>query len=68
AFFAQVTTCLSADLNSPITPCQLGGTPVCAECGCIASAGLAAIGRFRLGGLVRVSDIFALSRRIGDRA
>lgn len=65
--FAQVTTCISADLKTEIGPCELGGRPVCRECGCIASAGLAAIGRYRLAGLLPVSEIFRLSRRIGAR-
>ena len=30
---------LSADLERRITPCQFGGSPDCANCGCIASAG-----------------------------
>jgi organic radical activating enzyme len=65
--FAQVTACISADLATTISPCQFGGRPVCSECGCIASAGLAAIGRHKLFGLVPVSTIFALSRGIGER-
>jgi len=65
--FAQVTACLSADLATTISPCQFGGRPVCSECGCIASAGLAAIGRHKLAGLVPVSAIFALSSSIGSR-
>jgi MoaA/NifB/PqqE/SkfB family radical SAM enzyme len=63
--FAQVTRCVSADLVSEVEPCQLGGTPACRECGCIASAGLAAIGRFRIAGLLPVSRIFGLSAAIG---
>ena len=65
--FAQTTTCISADLTTGIKPCQFGGRPVCAECGCIASAGLASIGKYKLAGLVQVSDIFAFSRKIGER-
>jgi organic radical activating enzyme len=64
--FAQTTTCISADLTTRITPCQFGGRPVCSECGCMASAGLASIGKHRLGGLVRVSSIFDVSRRLGE--
>ncbi len=64
--FARVTTCISADLKTEISPCELGGKPYCHECGCIASAGLAAIGRYRLAGLVRVGDIFYLSSKIGE--
>ncbi|HWQ55884.1 MAG TPA: radical SAM protein [Bryobacteraceae bacterium] len=63
--FAQVTTCISADLKTVIRPCEFGGRPVCAECGCLASAGIAAIGRYRIAGLVRVGDIFNVSKRIG---
>ena len=65
--FAQTTTCVSADLKTPIGPCQFGGKPVCSECGCVASAALACVGRYKLGGLVKVGDIFALSHRIGQR-
>jgi sulfatase maturation enzyme AslB (radical SAM superfamily) len=65
--FAQTTQCFAPDLNSIITPCQLGGRPECAECGCMASAGLASIARFRLAGLVKVGDIFRVSQRIGEK-
>ncbi len=65
--FARTTSCLSADFRTPITPCQIGGSPVCSECGCLATAGMTAIGRYKLGGLVRVGDIFRLSERIGRR-
>jgi MoaA/NifB/PqqE/SkfB family radical SAM enzyme len=64
--FAQTTTCISADLSTPIEPCQFGGQPVCAECGCMASAGLASIGKYRLAGVIPVSQIFSLSRKIGQ--
>jgi MoaA/NifB/PqqE/SkfB family radical SAM enzyme len=65
--FAQATTCISADLHTPVTPCQFGGRPVCTECGCLASAGFAAIGNYRLAGLIPVSGIFSLSQRLGAR-
>jgi MoaA/NifB/PqqE/SkfB family radical SAM enzyme len=63
--FAQVTTCVSADLATRITPCQLGGRPVCDECGCVASAGFAGMGEYKLGGLVPLSHIFAASNGVG---
>jgi MoaA/NifB/PqqE/SkfB family radical SAM enzyme len=63
--FAKTTACISADLRKPITPCQFGGNPDCANCGCIASAGLAAVGRHRLPGGIRVGAIFESSFRIG---
>jgi MoaA/NifB/PqqE/SkfB family radical SAM enzyme len=63
--FAQTTSCVSADFEHRITPCQFGGTPDCAQCGCMASAGLQAVGAHRLGGTVRVGAIFAQSFKIG---
>jgi MoaA/NifB/PqqE/SkfB family radical SAM enzyme len=63
--FAQTTDCVSADLQTRITPCQFGGSPDCSNCGCMASAGLAAVGRHRLGGFVPIDALFAGSLRIG---
>lgn len=62
--FARLTTCLSADLNTTVSPCQLGGKPVCAECGCLASAGMHAMASFRIGGVLPVSAILNASLRI----
>ena len=64
--FAQTTTCISADFERQISPCQFGGNPDCANCGCIASAGLGAVGRHRLPGGIRVGAIFERSLQIGD--
>jgi MoaA/NifB/PqqE/SkfB family radical SAM enzyme len=64
--FAQTTTCISADFEHHITPCQFGGNPDCTQCGCIASAGLKAVGAHRIvGGTVRVGAIFETSFKIG---
>jgi len=63
--FAQTTDCISADLETRITPCQFGGTPDCSSCGCMASAGLAAVGRHRVAGVVPIDALFAGSLRIG---
>jgi MoaA/NifB/PqqE/SkfB family radical SAM enzyme len=63
--FAKTTTCVSADFERRIEPCQFGGNPDCASCGCIASAGLAAVGRHRLPGGLRVGAVFDRSLRIG---
>ncbi|MBI3281097.1 MAG: radical SAM protein [Acidobacteria bacterium] len=64
--FAQTTETISADLMTRITPCQFGGDPDCAQCGCIASMGLASIGNYRLAGLIPVGEIFRASARIGN--
>jgi MoaA/NifB/PqqE/SkfB family radical SAM enzyme len=63
--FAQTTDCVSSDLERRITPCQFGGNPDCANCGCIASAGLEALGRHRLKGGIPVRKIFYASLRVG---
>ena len=63
--FSKVTTCLSADLKKQITPCQFGGNPDCSNCGCAASAGLTAIGRYRLLSTLSLDSIFDASLRIG---
>jgi MoaA/NifB/PqqE/SkfB family radical SAM enzyme len=64
--FAKTTRTLSADLKTKITPCQFGGDPDCASCGCAASMGVAAIANHRLGGLIPIGAIFRASVRIGQ--
>jgi len=65
--FARLTTSISADLTTKITPCQFGGTPDCSNCGCLASAGLGAVGRHKLMGLVSIESLFNRSVQIGAR-
>jgi MoaA/NifB/PqqE/SkfB family radical SAM enzyme len=63
--FALTTQTLSADLRTKITPCQFGGTPDCASCGCIASMGLAAVAAHKIGGFIPVGSIFKASLKLG---
>ena len=63
--FARVTRCVTPDLKSQIVPCQFGGTPDCSRCGCMASAGLKAVGDYRLMGLLPVRTIFVASELVG---
>jgi len=63
--FSQVTTCISADMATAVTPCQFGGKPVCTECGCVASAAFASIGKYKLAGCLPVSQVFSLSTKVG---
>ncbi len=63
--FARVTHSVSADLTTRITPCQFGGNPDCTNCGCVASAGLAAVGRYKVGGVMPIDHIFDASIRVG---
>jgi sulfatase maturation enzyme AslB (radical SAM superfamily) len=64
--FALTTQTLSADLETKITPCQFGGNPDCASCGCIASMGLASIASHKLVGILSVGTIFKTSIKIGQ--
>jgi hypothetical protein len=63
--FARTTDCLSADLQTKIEPCQIGGRPDCSRCGCLASAGLAAVGRYELPGGIPVARVFDWSQAVG---
>jgi MoaA/NifB/PqqE/SkfB family radical SAM enzyme len=63
--FAKTTACLSSDLKRTITPCQYGGDPDCTQCGCMASVGLDALGRYRLGGVMPLKTIFKGSLAVG---
>jgi MoaA/NifB/PqqE/SkfB family radical SAM enzyme len=65
--FARTTMTVSADLTTKITPCQFGGAPDCSSCGCIASAGLAAVARHHLWGFIPVGSIFAGSVKVGEQ-
>jgi organic radical activating enzyme len=65
--FARTTFNYSADLKSKINPCLFGGVPDCSNCGCIASAGLAAVARHQLFGWIPVAPLFRTSLAIGER-
>jgi len=65
--FARTTRSVSADLTTRITPCQFGGNPDCSSCGCIASAGLAAVARHQIFGVIPVGSIFTNSLKVGER-
>jgi len=63
--FAQVTNTLSADLKTKVTPCQFGGNPDCASCGCMASMGLSAVGAHKVWGVMPVSVFLNASLKVG---
>jgi len=65
--FAKTTACLSSDLQKRMTPCQFGGDPDSSQCGCIASAGLDAIGRYKVPGIgLKAGSLFWMSLKVGD--
>src|ERR1700756_3386902 len=59
--FARTTHTISADLKTKVTPCQFGGDPDCAQCGCIATLGLAAVGHYPLAGGLTAGHVFKAS-------
>jgi MoaA/NifB/PqqE/SkfB family radical SAM enzyme len=63
--FARRTLNLTTNLENKVVPCQFGGAPDCSQCGCMASAGLAAVGEYSLFGAVPLRKIFFLSDNIG---
>jgi sulfatase maturation enzyme AslB (radical SAM superfamily) len=63
--FANVTRTITADLKTRVGPCQFGGNPDCSQCGCLASAGLNAIGKFKAGG-IPLQWIYDNSMKIGS--
>ncbi len=65
--FAQTTHTISADLETVVRPCQLGGNPDCRQCGCIASAAMEAVNRHRLAIGIRAGAIYFVSRVLGLR-
>jgi hypothetical protein len=64
--FARTTRTITADLKTRVGPCQFGGNPDCSQCGCIASAGLNALGRHKLPGGIRVGLIYDASLKVGN--
>jgi sulfatase maturation enzyme AslB (radical SAM superfamily) len=64
--FARLTHTVSADLKSRIEPCQFGGTPECAQCGCLATMGLQAVLDYRLPVGVPVRPLFEASMAVGE--
>ncbi|MEP7036739.1 MAG: radical SAM protein [Acidobacteriota bacterium] len=65
--FARTTLNLTANLENKVVPCQFGGTPDCSQCGCFASAGLAAVGNYELFGAIPVHKIYNISDNIGKK-
>jgi sulfatase maturation enzyme AslB (radical SAM superfamily) len=64
--FARTTRTITADLKTRVGPCQFGGNPDCSQCGCIASAGLNSIGKYKLPGGIPLGWIYDASVRVGN--
>ena len=64
--FARTTRSITADLKTRVGPCQFGGNPDCSQCGCVASAGLHAVGRVKIAGAISLGSIYESSFKIGS--
>lgn len=63
--FSRMSTNYTADLATRIEPCVLGGTPDCAECGCIASVGLHGVRSVRVAGALTIGHLVRASVEVG---
>ena len=63
--FAQTTETISADLNTRIVPCQLGGDPDCARCGCMASMGMSAVANHKVAGVIPIWTLHKAAAKVG---
>jgi len=63
--FSRMSTNYSADLETRVQPCVLGGTPDCSQCGCIASVGLHSVDSVKVAGPLKVHHFVRASMAIG---
>jgi MoaA/NifB/PqqE/SkfB family radical SAM enzyme len=64
--FAKMSANYSADLETKVEPCVFGGSPNCAECGCIASTGLHWIRSVKVAGPLRIGHFVGASVGVGS--
>jgi MoaA/NifB/PqqE/SkfB family radical SAM enzyme len=64
--FAKMSANYSADLETRVEPCVLGGAPDCSQCGCMASSGLHWIRSVKVAGPLRVGHFVRTSIAIGS--
>ena len=63
--FATMSANYSADLQTRVEPCVLGGTPDCSQCGCAASSGLHWIRGIKIAGPIRIGHFITASLKMG---
>ena len=64
--FSRLSKNYSADLETHVEPCVLGGDPDCAQCGCSASAAAHWISGIRVAGPLKAGHLLHGSMRIGS--
>jgi MoaA/NifB/PqqE/SkfB family radical SAM enzyme len=63
--FSKMSTNYTADLQTRVEPCVLGGQPDCSQCGCAASVGLHWVKSVKLAGPLRIEHLIRTSMAIG---
>ena len=63
--FSKMSVNFSADLNTRVEPCILGGAPDCSQCGCAASVGFHSLGHTALVGPLKVGHLLTASVAVG---
>jgi hypothetical protein len=63
--FSEMSTNYTADLETRIDPCVLGGTPDCSQCGCAASVGLHWVQSLRVAGPLSIGHLVRASMAVG---
>ena len=64
--FAKMSTNYSADLRSRVEPCIFGGTPDCAQCGCVVSSGLHHAQTIKVAGPLKIRHLVKASAMVGS--
>jgi hypothetical protein len=64
--FARMSRAYCSDLETALTPCVLGGTPDCLQCGCGIAIALHGIAGHRIRGPLRVGHLIALTTFSAD--
>lgn len=62
--FSKMSVNYTADLKTRVEPCIYGGKPDCSQCGCAATAGLEAVGEYKLAGPLKARHVMNGSVRI----
>jgi len=63
--FSKLSVNYTADLRTRVEPCDFGGAPSCAECGCSMSMGMHWLGNVRVLGPLRASHLIRGSLAVG---
>lgn len=63
--FSRMSVNYSADLETRVQPCVLGGAPDCSQCGCIASVGLHSVDSVKVAGPLKINHLVRASMAVG---